>query len=280
MKPATFYVLLLAFMVVQTAVGEDLRPLLEQAISARGTNYIDIRNQIVAVGSNNGVDLAAIAGKTNETWQMRLVAGICAERIGKHDAILEIAMKDWQRDPEYNPKWQESHGGLSASPEFGALMLMRYNEKALWFYYMELLWKGTEEHSQDSELHGVQWNRLSRTSVLASPCVDLLMRVLEERIMRDPDFTTFETKQEFGFLVENESRLCLPFVLEGWLRFPAPEKEKFGWMKRILEEARSDDIGLIENFSKKGGFSSTFKDLISQRLEQIKAAQKTTVFDR
>lgn len=123
-----------------------LCPFLERAVTATGAEYIVARKQLVSDGSNDVSALMAISTNSAERWQVRLVAGIAAERILKGAEIDALINREWQKEPSYNKEWNEFREG----PVVGLkpLIIRRCKELGLWWHYMEVVWKETGEHSK------------------------------------------------------------------------------------------------------------------------------------
>ncbi|MEI6809894.1 MAG: hypothetical protein WCN95_14345 [bacterium] len=253
MKYATF--LLVCLSIGKAAYGvtpDELRLKLGDAASECGTNYLHARDAIVAFGSDITPLLKQVLDAKTEPWRFRLMAGICAERIERGQDIAALVNKDWSKDPEYDTQWARCRAG--ALPLMIPLAVKRYKEARLWFYYVEMVWKETEEHSQAFRRWDPDWRLISRQACAGSPAFDLLVRVLDERIRNDIGFTKFERWGEFNFLVESKTNTALPFLLEIIPQIPASDSQREDQYFRILKTmAQPADVPLIEKHFKDKG---------------------------
>ena len=229
--------------------ADELRDRLQASTQATGTNYLSMRNGIVALGTNELPDLRRLADSTNESWQVRLMAGICAERIEKGSDIRAMIERNWNLDPEYKSIWDKVCGGVGSVASFGVLVGKRYKEKELWYYYIETIWKETEEHSHWRPVRPDMWLFAARQGLLGSRVFDLLSQVLAERIRGDSGFRSYETGLEFIYLTECGTNSVLPIVLELMSKVPLTEDQRWTEMHRVVKTmAQPSDVPLIEKY--------------------------------
>ena len=146
---------------------DSVRTLLERAAAATGTNYVTARNQLVMAGSNAVPELAAISSNAAEPWQIRLVAGVVAERIMRRDDITALINYDWRKDPDYDVNWEVNREGpmLHLAP----LVTKRCRARGLWWHYAELAWKETGEHAPKPRMRETSWRGAYTSACRWSP---------------------------------------------------------------------------------------------------------------
>lgn len=127
------------------AAGDDaqLRDMLASAATNRGSAYLEVRTAILAPGTNALPSLGRCAVASDMTWQQRLVARICYERITRGADFEALWAYDWRTDKSYDKKWEQ----LIVGPSFkmGSIVVPKCREVGLWYYYIELTWKETNE---------------------------------------------------------------------------------------------------------------------------------------
>jgi len=225
---------------------DSLRARLERAASASGADYIAARNQLVAAESNAVAELAAVSTNTQETWQVRLMAGIIAERINKGAEINDLVRFDWTKDPEYNREWEKYACGpvMQLSP----LVSKRAKAKGFWWHYLEVVWKDTNEHSKTPRMPADDWRSAYCGACRGSPVYGMLLKVTEDRIRRDIGFRKWETRGDLTFLENSKTNTVLPFLLEILPRIPVTdERNRIDNILRWADTlAQPQDVSLIE----------------------------------
>ncbi len=246
----TLAMLLIFAQIGRGETAEQVHKQLEDAAAAKGTLYTTSRNALVNLGSNAVPRLVEISANANEPWQVRLMAGIVAERIQRPAEIASLTQTNWHEDPEYNTDWDRNREGpvLGLAP----LVTKRYREKTLWWSYMELIWKETGEHSHNPKMHEWAWRGIARQACENCSTYDLLVKVLEERIRADVEFKNRERWGEFEFLLNSKTNTPLPFLLEIIPLAPVKNPE-VTLRKAIQNMAQPEDASLIEkHYTDKG----------------------------
>ncbi len=130
---------------VAAAAGDDARlcDMLASAATNQGSAYLEVRAGILAPGTNTLPDLGRCAIASDLTWQQRLVARICYERLSRAADIDALRAYDWRTDREYDKQWEQYITGPSA--KLGTIIVPKCREVGLWYYYVELTWKETGE---------------------------------------------------------------------------------------------------------------------------------------
>jgi|GEM_PF-1293479 len=123
--------------------AEELRPLLSAAATNRCTAYLSARGEILSLGTNALPALGRCAADAVLTWQERLVARICYERIARKEDIEYLLSYDWRADTGYDKRWEKNIVGPSF--KLGTIVVPKCREVGLWYYYVELTWKETGE---------------------------------------------------------------------------------------------------------------------------------------
>jgi hypothetical protein len=167
-----------AFLALGMAYGDgqtDFPALIRSAAKTGGPTYIERRDAIVALGETALPWLAEMADDESASWQERLTARICFERIARGDEIRELLEHDWQQYPPYRPRSREpdprskmaveGNDGEAASrkeqmvsyPSRKDRLLGGYLEDielyaihaikkaSVWYHHLEVFWKRTEE---------------------------------------------------------------------------------------------------------------------------------------
>jgi len=229
--------------------AETLREQLQVAADASGPKYFACRTNIVAAGTNIAPGLRQIVSATNEPWQIRLMAGICLERIERPRDLQAMIDKDWPADPEYERKWEAYRGGPGTFGHFQLLVAKRYKEQRLWNYCIEMIWKMTSEHSRKVWMREDFWRHAVRHALQGTTEFELLVPVLAERIKRDVGFSSYETRIEFKYLRDSGTNTALPVVLELMPKVNLTETQKDMEMTKVINTmVQPQDLPLIEKF--------------------------------
>jgi hypothetical protein len=137
--------LLLGIMSINAIAVDDshLFGMLAAAATNRGNAYLEARAQILALGTNALPELGRYAIAADLTWQQRLAARICYEKLTRGADIDALMAYDWRKDKNYDKKWEQFITGPSI--RMGAVVVPKCREFGLWYYYVELTWKETNE---------------------------------------------------------------------------------------------------------------------------------------
>ena len=119
----------------------ELQPRLAAAAGAQGQAYVELRDRLVSTVSTNV--LFAAVDDTRLAWRERLVARIVLERMLRGADIQALRNYDWTKDPEFNPDWNKFILGFAYQME--PLADPRLDAAGLWYYYLEINWKDTQE---------------------------------------------------------------------------------------------------------------------------------------
>ena len=117
----------------------ELLPLIKEASQKNGDVYVKARDKIVGYGTNAIPILGTVAVNETFSWQERLTARICYERIERKEDIEKLLAIDWYNHPDFDPSWNEFITGPEGCM---ALIVTPEMKKAgLWYYYLEREWK-------------------------------------------------------------------------------------------------------------------------------------------
>ncbi len=139
------FILICGLAAVNGIAGDDskLFGLLATAATNRCATYLEARAEILAPGTNALPALGRCAVASDMTWQQRLVARICYERLSRGADIDALRAYDWRTDKGYDKRWEQYITGPSA--KLGTIIVPKCRVVGLWHYYLELAWKETGE---------------------------------------------------------------------------------------------------------------------------------------
>ena len=249
----------------------ELEDALTGAVAATGDDYVRARERLVGLGTNALPHLRQIAGETNHTWQSQLMAGIAIERLERPGDLRALINKKWENDPEFDAKWFRMRGGPMA--DMWPLLMKTYNRFGLWYYYIEVVWKETAEHWGPRRGREDDWRMASLMASTNSPRLDLLCRVLEDRIRKDPTFKDYETKLESYFLLNDcKTNTPLKFLLEIFPTLPVNNPQEV--MRKMVygKVQNAEDAVLVEKHFRDKGQDVPVE--FRQYLENVKTAPK------
>ena len=162
----------------------ELQPRLAEAAGAQGQAYVELRDRLVSTVSTNA--LFAAVDDTRLAWRERLVARIVLERMLRGADIQALRNYDWPKDPEFNPDWRKYITDFAY--DMGPLADPRLDAAGLWYYYLEINWKDTQENSNEHfgwRLADVWHSYLLRAADRA-PEGAYRHRVMMDRLADDP----------------------------------------------------------------------------------------------
>jgi len=194
---------------------KELIPLIKEASIKQESAYLEARNKIVEYGTNALPLLAWFAVDETLPWQQRLVARICYERIEREKEITKLLETDWYKHPKFNPEWNEYLGGPEG--HMYGMVVADFKEAGLWYYYLELEWKATDEHSTIRDRRNGYWASCGTAAVKDNP---------EERVW---------------FL-----RVCAEILTDAPPR-PVPNTRGYWLQHLLLREEKSDAIHVLEH---------------------------------
>lgn len=123
----------------------QLDVMLQTAATNSGPAYLVARTALTNACVLHPTMLATAATDTSLTWQQRLAARIAYERLVREPDIAALRVFNWQTHPLYDVKWEMCIVG----PYEGirTIAIPEITRCGLWYYYIELIWKNTQETS-------------------------------------------------------------------------------------------------------------------------------------
>ncbi len=207
-------VFLICGLMAAAAVAEDenrLNSLIFAAATNRCAAYLETRTAILTGGSNAIPSLLRCAIEPSLTWQQRLVARICYERLTRSAEIETLRSYEWRADPGYDTNWEKNIVGPGLKLEM--IAVPRIREVGLWYYYIELTWKETEEtcNSKYTDVRK-RWQNWCLKAVSAQPERYWYLLAVEERMSASP-FSPWHQGRYETFLREKESE-AVPILVK------------------------------------------------------------------
>ncbi len=183
----TIHLSMLLFIFVWSALADEvleLKPYLAEAASAQGRAYVEIRDRLVSTVSTNALFRAVDDERL--VWRERLVARIVLERTLRGDDIQALRNYDWPKDPEFDPGWLNYVTGFAY--DMAPLADPRLDAAGLWYYYLEINWKDTQEtsHKYFGWRLAEAWPSYLLRAASRSPEGCYRHRVMMDRIASDP----------------------------------------------------------------------------------------------
>ncbi|MEI6647058.1 MAG: hypothetical protein WCP12_13565 [bacterium] len=195
------------------AAADDsrLHNMLASAATNRGNAYLEARAEILAPGTNALSALGRCTIASDLTWQQRLIARICYERVARLTDIEALRAYNWSADPGYDKKWEKSIVG----PGFrmSSLAVSKISEVGLWYYYVELTWKETDETCK-SKYTDVRkrWQHWCLKAVSDQPERYWYRLAVEERMAASP-FSSWHQGRYETFLRDKEPE-AVPILMK------------------------------------------------------------------
>ncbi len=278
------FILCLLPLSVQAIERAQLDTMLAVAATAQSNAYIEARAAIVNLGTNALPMLAQAGTDATLSWQQRLVARICYERIERADAIAALRRHDWLAYPPYKPK---EHGRLvikplpdgthvtevqppgaslmpvtGRSPLMGDYVVPECQKAGLWYYFIELTWKQTEEGPLKSPdvRFAETWPVWCRLALAGQPEESYLSLAKAERLKNDPTLENRENVQFYREILKSKDSVVLPLLIDRYEAFYRREvngPEVFpgshaityrGMFEPILSFADARHVELLEKF--------------------------------
>ena len=145
---------------------------------------MEARTDITVLGVDALPELARAAENPSLTWQQRLVARICYERIARSKDIEALRTLDWRQHSKFDQDWERNLSGPSRLMQ--PLAISHLAEVGLWYYYIEVTWKQTDELAVSPLRHiNEHWQRWCRMALAGRPEEMYLLRAMTERLEKD-----------------------------------------------------------------------------------------------
>ncbi len=266
--------LLLCFvpLTVQALDRPQLDKMLATAVSAKGRPYLEARQAVLDLGTNALPLLAQAATDPALTWQQRLVARICYERMTRGADIEALRRYDWRANPQYNKKWEDNI--LGARVHLGEIAIPKCIDAGLWYYYVELPWKDTKEYAlhpsdpaipfdraiNDDRRIYCSWLDWCIASLKGQPEYYYLIQALTEKLESDASLSEPPNAELYRYLLLHKETNAVPVLVKRYDTYNKHEDnggEAFagareityrGMFEPILEIADSRHANLLEKF--------------------------------
>lgn len=221
----------------------QLDKLLASAASVRGQSYLEARRAILDLGKDASPLLTQAASDPKLRWQQRLVARICYERTFRGDEIEALRRYDWRKHPQYDKRWEMSIVG--ARIRLGTIAVPKLVDAGLWYYYIELAWKGTEEYAvepfnpmNDTRILSESWLGWCMDAVRGQPEGYYLVEALAERLELDASLSEPIDVNYYWHLLLNKETNAVPVLVkqaENFVRRSGPSTLTPGEVQTALE---------------------------------------------
>jgi hypothetical protein len=185
---------------------------LEEAADASGAMYVEVRNGIVSSGVDALPELARAAENPSLTWQQRLMARICYERIARGKEIEALRTHDWRQHPGFDRDWEKNLSGPGRLMQ--PLAFSYLAEVGLWYYYIEMTWKQTGELTV-SPLRNINehWQRWCRMALAGRPEEVYLHLAMRERLEKDERLEAADAARIYRELLESKWPEAVPVLV-------------------------------------------------------------------
>lgn len=237
----------------------ELEQRLEDAANTSAGAYVEVRNSIVSLGADALSELARAAENPSLTWQLRLVARICYERMVRGKEIEALISHDWRQHPGFDRDWENTLGGPGFRMQ--PLAITYLTKTGLWYYYIEMTWKQTGEVTVSPLKHiNEQWQRWCRLALAGQPEEVLLHRAMAERLEKDERLEASDAVQLYKELLRAKHADAVPVLVR---RYEAYNKREIigpevflgshaitfrGMFQPILDMADERHVELLEAY--------------------------------
>ena len=217
MKPSTLSILLMLCACCAWADEVlELQPRLAEAAGAQGQAYVELRDRLVSTVSTNA--LFAAVDDTRLAWRERLVARIVLERILRGADIQALRNYDWTKDPEFNPDWNKFILGFAY--QMGPLADPRLDAAGLWYYYLEINWKDTQEMPNENMWRLAEvWPYYSLCAASRAPEGACRHRVMMDRLAADPPADKQIFMRFYDALIKDHYSDAVPVLIARFLQY-------------------------------------------------------------
>jgi len=224
------------------------------------SEYMEARDKIVSLGTDVLPVLGELAVDSSATWQERLVGRVWYERIARKVEIDALRNLDWRQQEGYDRKWEWSMVG--PGPFMTKVVASELERQGLWYYYLERIWKDTEEGSL-TRLQNINtfWTGWCNLALKEQPERYYLTKTMIEYLERDMNlddrrFSVYFYKE----LRDAKESDAVPILVERYDAFNKREvigPEMFagrhaelycGMFEPILQFADSRHADLLEQF--------------------------------
>ena len=194
----------------------ELQPKLAETAGAQGQAYVELRDRLVSTASTNA--LLAAVDDTRLAWRERLVARIVLERILRGADIQALRNYDWTKDPEFNPDWNKFILGFAY--QMGPLADPRLDAAGLWYYYLEINWKDTQEMPNENMWRLAEvWASCLLRAAGRAPEGAYRHRVMMDRLADDPPLGKKMFMRFYDALIKDHYSDAVPVLIARFLQY-------------------------------------------------------------
>ncbi len=237
---------------------------------AVGKEYVTARDGIVSEGRSSLPQLHTFLTDEAKPWQLRLAAGICAERIEKGDAIDQLDGYNWFDDADYDAAWPITAAGYPA--QLPALIHQRLVAAGFWYYYLEALWKAPE----NAQARVPNYGRFLENATTATTGVQrrFAAHIVEEHVLSEASGTptrsgyapSLHAFVRDGTYPRGARALLRFFVSKGMLGQ--------AYLEEILDLLTVEDVHFLEDVLKTPSIPPAQREAIMRRLESLSACDR------
>lgn len=265
----------------------ELEEKIGRVSEARGKAYLAARDEVVALGPKVLPELHRMATANSIGWKTQLMARVVYERIARKPDIDKVQTHDWKAYPPYakpgknilrfgpNEKGEEvllevvgPPPGHVVIPMTGQSSLMGKHvlpvlrEAGLWYYYIEQVWKQTNEGPPAMAFDNLfmeSWTDWCAAVVKEQPEKIWWARALADRLEAS-DFKDWRDIALFNELLSSGESDAAPFLVrrfDDWFRADTHNREAFpgSWkstyprrFSKIMAFADASQSSLVEDF--------------------------------
>jgi hypothetical protein len=279
MKPSTLSILLM--LCAGCAWADEvleLQPRLAETAGAQGQAYVELRDRLVSTASTNA--LLAAVDDTRLAWRERLVARIVLERILRGADIQALRNYDWTKDPEFNPDWNKFILGFAY--QMGPLADPRLDAAGLWYYYLEINWKDTQEMPNENMWRLAEvWASCLLRAAGRAPEGAYRHRVMMDRLADDPPLGKKMFMRFYDALIKDHYSDAVPVLIARFLQYLEMQtgqiREPVEWpysigypgqFKRVIGIADARHAELLEEMVNRYEWLEPCRELLADVLQR------------
>ncbi len=256
----------------------ELQPKLAETAGAQGQAYVELRDRLVSTASTNA--LLAAVDDTRLAWRERLVARIVLERILRGADIQALRNYDWTKDPEFNPDWNKFILGFAY--QMGPLADPRLDAAGLWYYYLEINWKDTQEMPNENMWRLAEvWASCLLRAAGRAPEGAYRHRVMMDRLADDPPLGKKMFMRFYDALIKDHYSDAVPVLIARFLQYLEMQtgqiREPVEWpysigypgqFKRVIGIADARHAELLEEMVNRYEWLEPCRELLADVLQR------------
>ncbi len=256
----------------------ELQPKLAETAGAQGQAYVELRDRLVSTASTNA--LLAAVDDTRLAWRERLVARIVLERMLRGADIQDLRNYDWTKDPEFNPDWNKFILGFAY--QMGPLADPRLDAAGLWYYYLEINWKDTQEMPNENMWRLAEvWASCLLRAAGRAPEGAYRHRVMMDRLADDPPLGKKMFMRFYDALIKDHYSDAVPVLIARFLQYLEMQtgqiREPVEWpysigypgqFKRVIGIADARHAELLEEMVNRYEWLEPCRELLADVLQR------------